>query len=188
MFFILIYSIHKRINLFSFVNHVTPARIGQKRLLVVIYLHTSRELWAGRSSSLSLHSCELDYYFCPYGAGEENLHFSHFSVFFFRNRTRLSKNDTLVAAGNITGDVLYEWEYYYDYLDPVIVDASKLKYNKCKFLYSFYFIFFSSLITIIIIISFSDSIVIILWISLVAFVGFLFLTLNLMSVTGSMPK
>ncbi|XP_078812722.1 melanocortin-2 receptor accessory protein [Oryzias latipes] len=79
------------------------------------------------------------------------------------NRTRLSINDTLVAAGNITGDVLYEWEYYYDYLDPVIVDASKLKYNKY-------------------------SIVIILWISLVAFVGFLFLTLNLMSVTGSMPK
>uniref|UniRef100_A0A3P9KWP8 Melanocortin 2 receptor accessory protein n=1 Tax=Oryzias latipes TaxID=8090 RepID=A0A3P9KWP8_ORYLA len=50
--------------------------------------------------------------------------------------------------------------YYYDYLDPVIVDASKLKYNKY-------------------------SIVIILWISLVAFVGFLFLTLNLMSVTGT---
>uniref|UniRef100_A0A3B3B6H6 Melanocortin 2 receptor accessory protein n=1 Tax=Oryzias melastigma TaxID=30732 RepID=A0A3B3B6H6_ORYME len=62
---------------------------------------------------------------------------------------------------NSTEDVLYEWEYYYDYLDPVIVDASKLKYNKY-------------------------SIVIILWVSLVAFVGFLFLTLNLMSVTGSL--
>lgn len=28
-----------------------------------------------------------------------------------------------------------EWEYYYDYVDPVIVDESKLKYNKCKFMH-----------------------------------------------------
>lgn len=26
-----------------------------------------------------------------------------------------------------------EWEYYDDYLDPVIVDEAKLKYNKCKY-------------------------------------------------------
>lgn len=42
---------------------------------------------------------------------------------------------------NSTGEGLYEWEYYYDYLDPVIVDESKLKYNKCKFL-SFIEVFF----------------------------------------------
>lgn len=34
---------------------------------------------------------------------------------------------------NSTSAVPYEWEYYYDYLDPVFVDESKLKYNKCKF-------------------------------------------------------
>ena len=26
----------------------------------------------------------------------------------------------------------WEFEYYYDYMDPVIVDEQKLKYNKCK--------------------------------------------------------
>lgn len=29
----------------------------------------------------------------------------------------------------------YEWEYYYDYIDPVVVDESQLKYNKCKYLF-----------------------------------------------------
>uniref|UniRef100_A0A3B3WRJ9 Uncharacterized protein n=1 Tax=Poecilia mexicana TaxID=48701 RepID=A0A3B3WRJ9_9TELE len=53
---------------------------------------------------------------------------------------------------------LYEWEYYLDYLDPVFVDESQLKYHKY-------------------------SIVIILWVSLAAFVGFLFLILNLMSLS-----
>lgn len=28
----------------------------------------------------------------------------------------------------------YEWEYYYDYIDPVVVDESQLKYNKCEYL------------------------------------------------------
>ncbi|XP_068507417.1 melanocortin-2 receptor accessory protein [Syngnathus scovelli] len=54
------------------------------------------------------------------------------------------------------------WEYYYDYVDPVIVDQSKLKYNKY-------------------------SIVIAFWITLAAFVGVLFLTLNLMSGSGHLP-
>lgn len=27
----------------------------------------------------------------------------------------------------------YEWEYYYDYLDPIPVDERKLKYNKCEY-------------------------------------------------------
>uniref|UniRef100_A0A8C9ZY18 Melanocortin 2 receptor accessory protein n=1 Tax=Sander lucioperca TaxID=283035 RepID=A0A8C9ZY18_SANLU len=56
-----------------------------------------------------------------------------------------------------------KWEYYYDYLDPVIVDESKLKYNKY-------------------------SIVIILWIVMAAFVGLLFLILNLMSRRGNLPR
>lgn len=64
---------------------------------------------------------------------------------------------------NSTGALLYEWEYYYDYLDPVTVDESKLKYNKY-------------------------SIVIIFWIILAAFVGFLFLSLNLMSRSGNLTR
>lgn len=47
----------------------------------------------------------------------------------------------MAVMENSTGEGLYEWEYYYDYLDPVIVDESKLKYNKCKFL-SFIEVFF----------------------------------------------
>lgn len=41
---------------------------------------------------------------------------------------------TLMMAGmeNSTNTFAYEWEYYYDYVDPVTVDESKLKYNKCK--------------------------------------------------------
>uniref|UniRef100_A0A4W4HMR8 Uncharacterized protein n=1 Tax=Electrophorus electricus TaxID=8005 RepID=A0A4W4HMR8_ELEEL len=44
--------------------------------------------------------------------------------------------------------VAYEWtyEYYYDYMDPVTVDASKLRYNRY-------------------------SIVIIFWITMAAFIG-----------------
>lgn len=50
----------------------------------------------------------------------------------------------------------WDYEYYYDYLDTVIVDQGQLKYNKY-------------------------SIVIIFWICLATFVGFLFLILTLMS-------
>lgn len=38
-----------------------------------------------------------------------------------------------VDMENIT--TTYEWEYYYDYIDPVIVDESKLKYHKCEYLF-----------------------------------------------------
>uniref|UniRef100_A0A3B4UE59 Melanocortin 2 receptor accessory protein n=1 Tax=Seriola dumerili TaxID=41447 RepID=A0A3B4UE59_SERDU len=62
----------------------------------------------------------------------------------------------MAVENSNTSAVPYEWEYYYDYLDPVIVDESKLKHNKY-------------------------SIVIIFWIVLAAFVGSLFITLNLMS-------
>lgn len=64
---------------------------------------------------------------------------------------------------NSTSTAPYEWEYYYYYLDLEIVDESKLKYNKY-------------------------SIVIIFWIILAAFVGFLFLSLNLMSYSGNLPR
>uniref|UniRef100_A0AAZ3RX63 Melanocortin 2 receptor accessory protein n=1 Tax=Oncorhynchus tshawytscha TaxID=74940 RepID=A0AAZ3RX63_ONCTS len=57
----------------------------------------------------------------------------------------------------------YEWEYYYDYLDPIPVDERKLKYNKYL-------------------------IVIVFWISLAAFVGFLFAILTFMSRSVSLPK
>lgn len=41
---------------------------------------------------------------------------------------------------NLTSIVPKEWEYYYDYVDPVIVDQRKLKYNKCKYFFlSLYF-------------------------------------------------
>ncbi|XP_043975290.1 melanocortin-2 receptor accessory protein-like [Gambusia affinis] len=84
------------------------------------------------------------------------LHSSNRTASFF------SKNDTIVP-GNSTSAPLYEWEYYLDYLDPVFVDESQLKYHKY-------------------------SIVIILWVSLAAFVGFLFLILNLMSLSVKLPK
>ncbi|MEQ2193711.1 hypothetical protein XENOCAPTIV_010957 [Xenoophorus captivus] len=82
-----------------------------------------------------------------------------------RNKTanHLSKNDTMVVLGSSTSAPPYEWEYYFDYLDPVLVDESQLKYHKY-------------------------SIVIILWVTLAAFVGFLFLILNLTSLSVKLPK
>ncbi|MED6293444.1 hypothetical protein CHARACLAT_010644 [Characodon lateralis] len=69
----------------------------------------------------------------------------------------------MVVLGNSTSAPPYEWEYYFDYLDPVLVDESQLKYHKY-------------------------SIVIILWVTLAAFVGFLFLILNLTSLSVKLPK
>ncbi|KAJ7990104.1 hypothetical protein DPEC_G00296830 [Dallia pectoralis] len=57
----------------------------------------------------------------------------------------------------------YEWEYYYDYLEPFPVDESLLRYNKY-------------------------SIVIIFWISLVTFVGSLFGILTFLSRSVHLPK
>lgn len=45
----------------------------------------------------------------------------------------------MVDMENTTGS--YEWEYYYDYIDPVVVNESELKYNKCKYLLQYYYIF-----------------------------------------------
>ena len=47
-------------------------------------------------------------------------------------RYQLLGNEIMAVIENSTTAVNDEWEYYYDYLDPVIVDESKLKYNKCK--------------------------------------------------------
>ncbi|KAI5625673.1 hypothetical protein C0J50_14887 [Silurus asotus] len=64
-----------------------------------------------------------------------------------------------------TNTSAYKWtyEYYYDYIDPVTVDASKLKYNRY-------------------------SIVIIFWIAMAAFIGLLFLILSSISGTKCLPR
>lgn len=51
------------------------------------------------------------------------------------------KNEMMALMENSTSALHYEWEYYYDYLDPVIVNESKLKYNKCKSLCFLMFFF-----------------------------------------------
>lgn len=73
------------------------------------------------------------------------------------------QNEMMAVMDNSTATISNQWEYYYDYLDPVIVDESKLKYNKY-------------------------SIVIIFWIILAAFVGLLFLCLNVMSRSENFPR
>ncbi|KTF83727.1 hypothetical protein cypCar_00040162 [Cyprinus carpio] len=55
-----------------------------------------------------------------------------------------------------SSEYVWDYEYYYDYIDPVSVNASTLKYNRY-------------------------SIVIIFWIILAAFIGFFFLILSLIS-------
>lgn len=45
---------------------------------------------------------------------------------------QLLGNEIMAVIENSSAAENDEWEYYYDYLDPVIVDESKLKYNKCK--------------------------------------------------------
>ncbi|KAK2881479.1 hypothetical protein QQF64_007849 [Cirrhinus molitorella] len=66
---------------------------------------------------------------------------------------------------NSTKSPEYVWDYedYYDYIDPVFVNASTLKYHRY-------------------------SIVIILWIILAAFIGFFFLILSLISHTRQLPR
>lgn len=48
-----------------------------------------------------------------------------------------TQHETMAVMENLTSA---DWEYYYDYIDPVIVDESKLKYNKCKSLCFFFFL------------------------------------------------
>ncbi|XP_047017428.1 melanocortin-2 receptor accessory protein-like [Ictalurus punctatus] len=64
-----------------------------------------------------------------------------------------------------TNSSAYEltYEYYYDYIDPVAVDASKLNYNRY-------------------------CIVIIFWIAMAAFIGLLFLILSSISGTKHLPR
>ncbi|XP_038010994.1 melanocortin-2 receptor accessory protein isoform X2 [Motacilla alba alba] len=61
-----------------------------------------------------------------------------------------------------SSDYFWSYEYYWDYIDPIPVDGSKLKVNKY-------------------------SIVIAFWVGLAAFVMFLFLILLCMSCSGSTP-
>lgn len=88
-----------------------------------------------------------------------------------------------------SSEYIWAYEYYYDYLDPVPVDASKLKYNRCKFclLYDIG----NGIICFTIcqayqqecniwISFFTDSIVIIMWIVLAAFIGTFFFVLSYM--------
>ncbi|XP_057241968.1 melanocortin-2 receptor accessory protein [Malurus melanocephalus] len=59
-----------------------------------------------------------------------------------------------------SSEYFWSYEYYWDYIDPIPVDGSKLKVNKY-------------------------SIVIAFWVGLAAFVTFLFLVLLCMSCSGS---
>uniref|UniRef100_A0A8B9RPN3 Melanocortin 2 receptor accessory protein n=1 Tax=Accipiter nisus TaxID=211598 RepID=A0A8B9RPN3_9AVES len=61
-----------------------------------------------------------------------------------------------------SSEYFWSYEYYWDYIDPIPVDGSKLKVNKY-------------------------SIVIAFWVGLAAFVTFLFLILLYMSRSGSTP-
>ncbi|XP_039552930.1 melanocortin-2 receptor accessory protein isoform X2 [Passer montanus] len=67
-----------------------------------------------------------------------------------------------MANGTNSSDYFWSYEYYWDYIDPIPVDGSKLKVNKY-------------------------SIVIAFWVGLAAFVTFLFLVLLCMSCSGSTP-
>uniref|UniRef100_A0A8C3D1X2 Uncharacterized protein n=1 Tax=Corvus moneduloides TaxID=1196302 RepID=A0A8C3D1X2_CORMO len=62
-----------------------------------------------------------------------------------------------------SSEYFWSYEYYWDYIDPIPVDGSKLKVNKY-------------------------SIVIAFWVGLAAFVMFLFLILLCMSCSGSIPQ
>lgn len=53
----------------------------------------------------------------------------------FGIKTTLHLIQQVTAMENLTSAGSYEWEYYYDYIDPVIVDERKLKYNKCKYFF-----------------------------------------------------
>ncbi|XP_073718910.1 melanocortin-2 receptor accessory protein [Misgurnus anguillicaudatus] len=66
---------------------------------------------------------------------------------------------------NSTKSSEYRWEYedYYDYMDPVLVNASTLTYNRY-------------------------SIVLIFWVLLAAFIGFFFLILIHISHTGQLTR
>uniref|UniRef100_A0A8C3QTS9 Melanocortin-2 receptor accessory protein n=1 Tax=Cyanoderma ruficeps TaxID=181631 RepID=A0A8C3QTS9_9PASS len=61
-----------------------------------------------------------------------------------------------------SSEYFWSYEYYWDYIDPIPVDGSKLEVNKY-------------------------SIVIAFWVGLAAFVMFLFLILLCMSCSGSTP-
>ncbi|KAM3678506.1 melanocortin-2 receptor accessory protein isoform X2 [Ammospiza nelsoni] len=67
-----------------------------------------------------------------------------------------------MANSTNSSEYFWSYEYYWDYIDPIPVDGSKLKVNKY-------------------------AIVIAFWVGLAAFVMFLFLVLLCMSCSGSTP-
>lgn len=51
-----------------------------------------------------------------------------------RGEKRLLSDQKAMTNSTNSSEYTWSYEYYYDYLDPVPVDASKLKYNRCEFL------------------------------------------------------
>ncbi|KAM6290437.1 melanocortin-2 receptor accessory protein [Porphyrio hochstetteri] len=76
-----------------------------------------------------------------------------------------------------SSEYFWSYEYYWDYIDPIPVDGSKLKVNKCKYCGAVG----ANLV------QGKYSIVIAFWVGLAAFVTFLFLILLYMSRSGSTP-
>ncbi|XP_076137813.1 melanocortin-2 receptor accessory protein [Alosa pseudoharengus] len=62
-----------------------------------------------------------------------------------------------------SSEYIWAYEYYYDYIDPIPVNASTLKYNKY-------------------------SIVILMWITVAAFIGTFFFVLSYMSRYDNLPR
>lgn len=58
--------------------------------------------------------------------------FQSIKVWELHQHLHLSHHQIKVDMENSTGT--YEWEYYYDYIEPVTVDESKLQYHKCEYL------------------------------------------------------
>ncbi len=85
-----------------------------------------------------------------------------------------------------SSEYVWDYEYYYDYIDPVLVNASTLKYNRCELLRHPLFDQFRACLTVFFIIS--DSIVIIFWIILAAFIGFFFLIMSFISHSRQLPR
>ncbi|XP_067220424.1 melanocortin-2 receptor accessory protein-like [Chanodichthys erythropterus] len=78
-------------------------------------------------------------------------------------RSTPSPNRKTMKNSTKSSEYALEYEYYYDYVDPVFVNASALEYNRY-------------------------SIVLIVWIILAAFIGFFFLILSFISHSGQLPR
>lgn len=43
-----------------------------------------------------------------------------------------SQNPKTMKNSTKSSEYVWDYEYYYDYIDPVSVNASTLKYNRCE--------------------------------------------------------